>query len=247
MNLRSTYLRVASLGALLLCWHLVSNLPWVISIPSPVAVLRAGLGLDPGMLLREVLLSLYRVVSGFVLATLVGVPLGIWIGSSGFARRLLFPLVEVMRPIPPIAWIPLAILFFVEPQSMILFLTFLGALFPILYNTIAGISGVNQNYVQAAESLGADGLRLFVHIVFPAMLPAILAGLQVAIGTAWLMVVAAEMMASKGGIGAMTWEAFQTGRYALVFVGMALIGASGAACSWLLKALSNRIVTWRAP
>ena len=245
---RNTYLiplRFISIATLLISWQLLSVMPWAIAIPSPVAVVKAGLQLEAWRLLVDISLSFYRVVSGFLLAAAVAIPFGIWIGYSKLAHRAFFPLLEVLRPIPPIAWIPLAILFFVEAESMILFLTFLGAFFPIAYNTIAGITSIKPMYIQAATSLGARGPRLFLHVILPAMLPVIFAGLQVAVGTSWLMVVAAEMMASKGGVGAMTWQAFQTSRYPLVFVGMAVIGTLGYLSSSILRAVGTRLVRWR--
>lgn len=238
--------RALSLAAFIAAWEIVSRLAWTIAIPSPSSVVLALIALDPAGLASEILKSFYRVLTGFILATVVGVPLGIWIGSTWVGRTLVFPTLEVLRPVPPIAWIPLAILFFVDPQSMILFLTFLGALFPITYNTLAGISSINPAYMRSARSLGATGGRLFFHVVIPAMLPMIMSGLQIAIGTAWLMVVAGEMMASKGGIGAFTWESFQTSRYPLVFVGMVIIGVSGYVSSAMLKVISNRLVVWRS-
>jgi NitT/TauT family transport system permease protein len=237
--------RTLSLLGFVAMWELVSRMAWTISVPSPTVVVSAFLSLDLASLALELFKSFYRVLAGFLLAAAVGIPLGIWIGSTWAGRTLVFPTLEVLRPVPPIAWIPLAILFFVEPQSMILFLTFLGALFPITYNTLAGISGINPSYTRSARSLGATGTRMFFHVTVPAMLPMIMSGLQIAIGTAWLMVVAGEMMASKGGIGAFTWESFQTSRYPLVFVGMAIIGLSGYATSAALKFVSARLVVWR--
>lgn len=238
--------RATALAGLVVFWELLSRLSWTIAIPSPSTVVMAFLQLDMAALGLDVLRSFYRVLAGFLLAAAVGIPLGIWIGSTWVGRTLFFPTLEILRPVPPIAWIPLAILFFVEPQSMILFLTFLGALFPITYNTLAGISGINPSYIRAGRSLGAKGGRMFFHVVIPAMLPMIMSGLQIAIGTSWLMVVAGEMMASKGGIGAFTWQSFQTSRYPLVFVGMAVIGISGYVSSVLLKAISDRLVIWKA-
>ena len=236
--------RPASVLMLLLAWSLLSTLPWAIPVPSPLSVARAAYDLDLPRFARDVALTVYRVAVGFGLAAAVGIPLGIGIGYSRVARVLLFPVIEVLRPIPPIAWIPLAILFFPDAEWMIIFLTYLGALFPIVYNTMAGYMQVKPMYVRAARSLGARDWVLFHEVIFPAMLPVIFAGLRVAVGTAWLMVVAGEMMANKGGIGAMTWEAYQTIRYPRIFVGMVVIGVLGYASSALVQALGRRIVRW---
>ena len=244
MSASSTWLRPGSVLALIGAWALTSTFPWPIPVPSPVDVFNAARALDPKTFAYDVMLSFYRVASGFLIAAALGIPLGIWIGYSKGARNLLFPLIEVMRPIPPIAWIPLAILFFPKAEWMIIFLTFMGAFFPITYNTISGFVDVKPMYIRAGKSLGANDWTLFRHVMFPAMLPVIFAGLRVAVGTAWLMVVAAEMMANTGGVGAMTWEAYQTVRYPRIFVGMATIGILGFASSALVQAVGDRITRW---
>ena len=155
-------------------------------------------------------------------------------------------MIEVLRPVPPIAWIPLAILFFPTAESMVVFLTFLGAFFPIIYNTISGFWSIKPMYLRSGKSLGASEWRLFWHVILPGMLPVVFAGLQIAVGISWLMVVAGEMMAAKGGIGALTWEAYQTGRYPLIFVGMAIIGVLGSLSSFIIKKIGNGICRWDA-
>jgi NitT/TauT family transport system permease protein len=240
-----TAIRISlSVIGLTIVWALISSIPWSVPIPSPLASLRALLQLDPRELMRDVILSCRRVGLGFVAAAFLAVPLGILAGYSRWIRNVSFPLIEVLRPIPPIAWIPLAILFFPTAESMVIFLTFLGAFFPIVYNTISGFWSVKPMYIRAAKSLGAGEWRLFWHVILPGMMPVVFAGLQVAVGISWLMVVAGEMMAAKGGIGAMTWEAYQTARYPLIFVGMAIIGVLGFLSSLLVRASGNLICRW---
>ncbi|HEX2654924.1 MAG TPA: ABC transporter permease [Xanthobacteraceae bacterium] len=236
----------ASIVGLLFVWFVIGSLPWTIAIPSPIASLQAFLQLNPVNVAIDILLSCRRVALGFIIATLTAVPLGIIAGYSRWVRELTFPIIEVLRPVPPIAWIPLAILFFPTSESMVVFLTFLGAFFPIIYNTIAGFSSIKPMYLRSGKSLGAGEWRLFWHVILPGMLPVVFAGLQIAVGISWLMVVAGEMMAAKGGIGAFTWEAYQTGRYPLIFVGMAIIGTLGSLSSLLIRTLGSGICRWEA-
>jgi NitT/TauT family transport system permease protein len=235
-----------SVVALLVLWWGIAALPWSVPIPSPLDSLKALLRLDAGELASQTWLSCRRVGAGFVIAALLAIPLGILVGYSSWVRNLAFPLIEVLRPVPPIAWIPLAILFFPNSESMVVFLTFLGAFFPIIYNTIAGFSSIKPMYLRGAKSLGAGEWRLFWHVILPGMLPVVFAGLHVAMGVSWLMVVAGEMMAAKGGIGAMTWDAYQTARYPLIFVGMALIGVLGFVSSVIIKLVGTLICRWEA-
>jgi NitT/TauT family transport system permease protein len=240
----SVVLQVSSLVIFLVIWELFGRLPRAIPIPTPDQSLQAGLSLSPLGFLHDCLLSFYRVGLGFLIGAIIGIPLGVVIGYSPLARGLLFPAVEVLRPVPPIAWIPLALLFFPNIEGMIVFLTFYGAFFPIVYNTIAGMSGIPEMYIHAARSLGSGSWTLFWRIMVPAMLPSIFTGLHIAIGIAWLMVVAGEMVAVTGGIGALTWQAYQTTHYPLIFVGMAAIGVLGYVSSQIIRALARFVIRW---
>lgn len=239
-------LQAASVIGFILIWALIAEIPRAIRIPTPADVLQSAISLDLLKFLKDCWLSFYRVGLGFLIAAIVGIPLGICIGSSYLARSLLFPSVEVLRPIPPIAWIPLGILFFPQVEWMIIFLTFYGAFFPIVYNTIAGVSGIPLAYIRAGKSLGANQWTLFWEVMVPAMLPSIFTGLYIAIGIAWLMVVAGEMVVVTGGVGGMTWQAYQTTRYPLIFVGMAAIGVLGYLSSLFIRLLARLIMRWEA-
>lgn len=240
----TTSVRVLSLGLFLLVWGLFSLLPWAVRVPSPLDVLNAALGLDMAEFVKDMGLSTGRVVAGFLLAAALGIPLGILIGTSRVARSLLFTPIELLRPVPPIAWIPLAILFFPKIEWMIIFLTFYGAFFPIVYNTVSGVAEVRSTYIKGAKSLGASQWTMFWQVILPAALPVIFTGLYIAIGVAWLMVVAGEMIANKGGIGALTWQSYQTTNYPMIFVGMAAIGVLGYASSLIVSGISKLIVRW---
>jgi NitT/TauT family transport system permease protein len=243
-QLRTLASQLLAVAIFVLVWWLVSTLPTAIQIPSPVEVATSALQLDLRRFLADMLLSTWRVGLGFVIAALVAIPLGIVMGYSPLARDLMFPSVELFRPIPPIAWIPLAILFFPGGEWMIIFLTFYGAFFPIVYNTVAGVSGIRSNYIRAAKSLAASRLTVFWQVVLPAALPIIFAGLHIAISVAWLMVVAGEMIANQGGVGAMTWQAYQTTQYPLIFVGMAAIGILGYLSSVAVRLLARIAIRW---
>ena len=242
--LPSFLLRCVSICGFLLIWSLVSMLPWAVQLPSPLDAVRAALKLDPALLVSDMTLSTYRVATGFTLAAIVGIPTGIVIGYSQIMRDLLFMPIELFRPIPPIAWIPLAILFFPTVEMMVVFLTYYGAFFPIVYNTVDGVSNIRATYIRAGKSLGASEWTLFWHVILPAALPVIFTGLYVAIGVSWLMVVAGEMIANKGGLGSMTWLAYQTGQYPRIFVGMALIGLLGWASSLVVRGISRLVMRW---
>ena len=236
--------RCLSIVGFLVVWTLVSMLPLAIQLPSPLDAVRSALRLDPAMLLGDMALSTWRVASGFALAAAVGIPLGIMIGYSQVMRDLLFMPIELFRPIPPIAWIPLAILFFPTTEMMVVFLTYYGAFFPIVYNTVDGVSNIRSTYIRAGKSLGASEWTLFWHVILPASLPIVFTGLYIAIGVSWLMVVAGEMIANKGGLGAMTWQSYQTAQYPRIFVGMALIGLLGWASSLVVRGIARLIMRW---
>lgn len=245
-QLQTAAFQLLAVVLFILFWSFVSTLPSAIHIPSPLEAASSALRLDPYDFLENMMLSTWRVGLGFVIAGLVAIPLGVAVGYSQLVRDLVFPPVELFRPIPPIAWIPLAILFFPGVEWMIIFLTFYGAFFPIIYNTIAGVSGIRSNYIRAAKSLGASEWTVFWQIVLPAALPTIFTGLHIAISVAWLMVVAGEMIANRGGIGAMTWQAYQTTQYPLIFVGMAAIGVLGYLSSLAVRLVSLIVVRWES-
>ena len=194
---------------------------------------------------NDSLITLTLVLVSVGVALAIGIPVGIAIGCWRPVRHLAFPPVEILRPIPPIAWIPLSVLFFVHVESQIVFLTFYGAFFPIVYNTIAGVGAIDTRLVRAARSLGASEWHVFRYIVLPGTMPQIFTGLSVAVGVTWLMVVAAEMIAARGGLGYLTWEAYTTFNYPMIFVGMSAIGVLGALSSALLRWINRRVMPWR--
>ena len=237
--------RICSVLIFLVLWTVVVQfIPNFHQIPPPGQVFMAIFKINLSVFGLEIVRSLYRVLSGFFLGIIVGFPIGVAIGYSRIFNSLLFPAVEMVRPIPPIAWIPLSVLFFVNIESQIIFLTFYGAFFPTVYNTVGGISGVDIRLPRAAMSFAVNKTQLLFRVILPAASPQIFAGLKIAIGITWLMVVAAEMIASKGGLGYLIWYNHTVMNYPFVFVGMGTIGVVGALCSVGVDRLGKRFTKW---
>lgn len=216
-------------------------------LPGPAAVAAAIAELlRRDVLLDHVVASLYRVSWGFSLAVLVGVPLGLAMGWFGGAHRALDPLLQILRPISPIAWIPLAILWFGITDAAPIFLIFLAAFFPIVVATAGAVRRIPGVTLHAARNFGLGGSRLLTRVILPATLPQILTGLRVALGVAWMVVVAAEMIAVRSGLGWLILDARNAGkRYDLVIAAMVLIGLTGLALDRALRGLERlEIVRW---
>jgi len=210
-------------------WHFAVVLAGSDLFPTPLAVGKGILELArKGLLLKYIVASLFRVSVGFVLATLVGVPLGLVLGWFRPAFMALNPLIQVLRPISPIAWIPVAILWFGVDDTAPIFLIFLASVFPITVAAMAAVQNMQVVYVRAARNFGLSGLLLFRKVVLPAALPQIITGIRITLGVAWLVVVAAEMIAVNSGLGYLIIDARNAGkRYDLVVAGMVMIGLIG--------------------
>lgn len=222
-------------------WHLGVKLAGSDIFPTPVEVL-AGMGelARRGLLAKYMVASLFRVGTGFLLALLVGVPIGLLLGWFGPAYRAFNPAIQVLRPISPIAWIPVAILWFGVTDWAPIFLIFLASLFPIATATIAAVQNIHFVYLRAARNFGVNRLELFKRVVFPAALPQIITGVRLALGVAWLVVVAAEMIAVNSGLGYLIIDARNAGkRYDLVVAGMVLIGLIGLVLDLLVRRLQK--------
>jgi NitT/TauT family transport system permease protein len=205
--------------------------------PTPLQVLGGIVELaERGLLAKYVVASLFRVTWGFGCAVLVGVPLGLLLGWFERAFLALNPLIQVLRPISPIAWIPLAILWFGVSDRAPIFLIFLASVFPITVATMAAVRTLEPVYVRAARNFGLGRVALFRRVIFPAALPQIVTGLRIALGIAWLVVVAAEMIAVNSGLGYLIIDARNAGkRYDLVVAGMLLIGGIGLLLDLLVR------------
>jgi NitT/TauT family transport system permease protein len=193
-----------------------------------------------GVLLKYIVASLFRVSVGFTLAVLIGVPVGLVLGWFRPAFLAFNPLIQLLRPISPIAWIPIAILWFHVDDRAPIFLIFLSSLFPITVTSIAAVQNIQPVYVRAAQNFGLARLDLFRRVIFPACLPQIITSLRISLGIAWLVVVAAEMIAVNSGLGYLIIDARNAGkRYDLVVAGMLMIGLIGLILDLLIRRLER--------
>jgi len=217
-------------------------------IPTPWQV-ALGIGelASQGLLIDHVAASLGRVAGGYGVAAVLGIPLGIAMGWFPALFAALNPVIQLLRPISPIAWIPLAILWFGIGDLSPIFLIFLASFFPIVVNATAGVHTIERHYIRAAANFGVRGLRLLRLVILPAALPHIIVGMRISLGVAWLVVVAAEMIALTSGLGFLIMDSRNAGnRYDLVVAGMVLIGVTGLLLDGLMRRLEQlREVRWR--
>jgi NitT/TauT family transport system permease protein len=241
-------------GSIVLClafWqvaatrHLDFGLVTFSNVPTPTAVLNAVWQLfNSNVLWPHLTSSLARVFSGYFAAAIFGISIGLIVGRSKRAEKLLMPPLELIRPIPAVAWIPLAILMFPSSEASMIFITFTGALFPILLNTVHGVEAVDPRLIASARSLGASQSAILREVIFPGALPSIFTGLSIGMGTSWFCLVTAEMISGQFGIGYYTWSSYVIQNYADIIVGMLLIGLLGMGSSWLIKRLGSFLTPW---
>ena len=216
--------------------------------PTPWQVVTGTLELaEDGTLWEHIGASLFRVGMGFGLAVLVAVPLGLWMGWVGGAYRTFNPIFQILRPISPIAWIPLAILWFGVGDISPIFLIFISSVFPMIVQTTSGVHTIERRYLRAAANFGVTRAVLFRQVVIPAVLPEIIVGMRIGIGVAWLVVVAAEMIALRSGLGYLIMDSRNAGnRYDLVIASMIIIGIIGLMLDGTTRLLERlKTVKWR--
>ncbi|HEX5683035.1 MAG TPA: ABC transporter permease [Ideonella sp.] len=216
--------------------------------PTPWAVVTGALELvEDGTLWEHITASLFRVGVGFGLAVLVGIPLGLWMGWVGGAYRTFNPIFQMLRPISPIAWIPVAILWFGVGEVSPIFLIFISSVFPLIVQTTSGVHTIDRRYLRAAANFGVSRTVLFRQVVIPAVLPEIIIGMRIGIGVAWLVVVAAEMIALRSGLGYLIMDSRNAGnRYDLVIAAMIIIGTIGLLLDGMTRLLERlKTVRWR--
>jgi NitT/TauT family transport system permease protein len=216
--------------------------------PTPLQVVKGALELiEDGTLWEHIGASLMRVGTGFGIAVAVAVPLGLWMGWVKGAYATLNPIFQILRPISPIAWIPLAILWFGVGDLSPIFLIFLSSVFPMIVQTVSGVHTIERRYLWAAANFGVSRYTLFRRVVIPAVLPQVIVGMRIGLGVAWLVVVAAEMIALRSGLGYMIMDSRNAGnRYDLVIAGMIIIGLIGLMLDGAMRLLEGlKSVRWR--
>lgn len=239
-----------SLLGIVLFWHLATTykLDFYIrftNIPTPMEVLSKIVEVNSSpKFIKNVGMSLRRIFIGFAIATVLGVALGMLIGRYRLTRSFLFPAMEVFRPIPAIAWVPISIMLWPDNEVSIVFITFIGAFFPILLNTISGVQAVDDVLLRASQCLGARERQIIWFVVLPGAAPQIFTGLAVGMGVAWVSLIAAEMISGQFGIGYFTWEAYSLISYPEIVLGMITIGILGLMCSGLIRFVGKSMMPW---
>ena len=236
------------IALLIALWWVVVVQTESLIFPTPWQVVTGTLELaEDGTLWEHIGASLFRVGTGFLIAVLVAVPTGLWMGRVDGVYRTLNPLFQILRPISPIAWIPLAILWFGVGDVSPVFLIFIAAVFPLIVQTASGVHTIERRYLHAAENFGVSRATLFRRVIVPAVLPEIVVGMRIGLGVAWLVVVAAEMIALRSGLGYLIIDSRNAGnRYDLVIAGMIIIGLIGLLLDGLMRLLEQlKSVRWR--
>ena len=189
--------------------------------------------------------SVRRVLIAFTLATGLGVAVGILMGRWRVATDIMMPYIEILRPIPAVAWIPLAILMFPSEETSIIYITFLGAFFPIVLNTVHGVQQTPEALIRVALAFGANNRAMLRHVILPGALPSIMAGLAIGMGVAWFSLLAGEIISGQYGIGYFTWNSYTLVEYPNIIIGMLTIGALGTLSTWLVRKASIPALRWQ--
>jgi NitT/TauT family transport system permease protein len=247
-KLKQTIPALAVIAVLIAVWWVVVVATNSAIFPTPWQVVIGTIELArDGTLWTDIGASLMRVGVGFLLAVCIAVPLGLWMGWVHGAFLTLNPVFQILRPISPIAWIPMAILWFGVGNASPIFLIFMSSVFPMVLQTTAGVHTIERRYLRAAENFGVSRSTLFRQVIIPAVLPQIIVGMRIGLGVAWLVVVAAEMIALRSGLGYLIIDSRNAGnRYDLVIGGMVIIGLIGLLLDGIMRLMEGlRIVRWR--
>ena len=250
------YLMVVGFAAVLSFWYFaveVWKLPRFEDMPGLTEVFTEWFSKEPyyGLSVytpeyyKHIGISLRRIGFAFLLATGLGVPLGLFLGWSKSFREYIFPLFEVLRPIPVLAWVPLAIIMFSGSETPVVFLTFLASFFATTLNTMLGVESIDESYSRAARCLGANRWQTFRHVVVPGAMPYIFTGLQISIGVAWFSLVAGEMVSGQYGLGYVINTSYMMIEYPKIIIGMITLGIVGYSTSAMVRSLGDYLMQWR--
>jgi len=244
-------IRIVAIAIAVVIWHLLTvyDFNYVMNfenVPEPLVVATSFINhLQTGEFYIHIAVSIERILVGYSFAVVLGVLIGLLMGRSKLAEDFFIPYIEVLRPIPAVAWIPLAILMWPTEESSIIYITFLGAFFPIVINTVHGAEQTPEVLVRAAQSLGASRVEIFWHVVIPAALPSIAAGLSIGMGVSWFSLLAGEIISGQYGIGYFTWNAYSLIEYPNIVVGMLVIGGLGTLSTYLVKLATMPLLRWQ--
>ncbi|MFH1057399.1 MAG: ABC transporter permease [Pseudomonadota bacterium] len=254
-SLKTLILSVLGILGFVALWHLTTEylkLPRFEKLPGPVAVWREFISSNPvfGTSLftpeyyRHIMWSTLRIALAFGAATVLGVPLGLFMGWNKRFKDYTFPILELLRPIPVLAWVPLAILMWSGREEPIVFLAFLASFFATVLNTLLGVESIDEVYFRAARCLGAKPQHIFLRVVVPGALPYIFTGLQIGMGVAWFSLVAAEMLSGEYGLGYLIWDSYVLSQYSVIVIGMATLGLVGYLCSAAIRLVGRQLMRW---
>jgi NitT/TauT family transport system permease protein len=251
------YLMVTGYALLLGFWYLsveVLKLPRFAEMPGLTQVVHEwfsrnptyGVSIYTPVYYQHILVSLRRIGVAFALATILGAPFGLFLGSSKKFKDYVFPLFEVLRPIPILAWVPLAIIMLPGSELPVIYLTFLASFFATALNTMLGVKSIDKTYVLAASCLGASRLQIFRHVIVPGALPYIFTGLQISVGVAWFSLVAAEMVSGQFGLGYLINTSYTTVEYPTIVIAMLTLGIVGFVTSAAVRLVGDWLMNWRS-
>lgn len=236
-------------AALLGAWEIAGRTGAIntLVMPLPSTLVAAFVqDLADGSLWANIAASLQRVLIGFALSVLVGITLGVFLGWWRGLRETVLPVIEVIRPIPPIAWVPIAILWFGIGGGPAYFIVFIGSVFPVFLNTYSGVRGIDRNRINAALSLGASRAMLFRRVLLPAALPMIMTGMRVSLALGLILVVVAEMLAGSGGVGFLILDMQRSFDIVAMFAWLLVLAVLGLALSLAFDVIETRALPWRA-
>ncbi len=254
-SLKSLLLGIGGVVLLILAWWLATELlklPRFEKLPGPVAVWSEFVSRNPPFgtsvftpeYYMHILWSTLRILVAFGIATVLGVPLGLFMGWNKAWKDYTFPILELLRPIPVLAWVPLAILMWSGREEPIIFLAFLASFFATVLNTLLGVESIDEVYFRAARCLGAKPRHIFFKVVVPGALPFIFTGLQIGMGVAWFSLVAAEMLSGEYGLGYLIWDSYVLSQYSVIVIAMVTLGLVGYLCSAAIRLVGRQLMRW---